>query len=188
MTPMPGGRSAAPEITPDTLRGWFTGRLPEDWFVEPVSVTVDREEVTLVGRIPEPTLAEGVSDAERAATLAGRVRAFREQTRHERMAAASEAERAFGRKVSWGVLCGDRRELFTTLGVPVMTRLRQPERLVLDTLVAAGVARSRSDALAWCVALVARHEEEWLSQLRGAMEQVDQVRAEGPRADAGGTA
>ena len=37
-----------------------------------------------------------------------------------------------------------------------MTRLRMPERRVLDTLVDAGVARSRSHALAWCVRLVRR--------------------------------
>ena len=45
-----------------------------------------------------------------------------------------------------------------------MTRLRQPQRLVLDTLVDAGVARSRSDALAWCVRLVGQHEEDWLGR------------------------
>ena len=44
-----------------------------------------------------------------------------------------------------------------------MTRLRQPQRMVLDTLVDAGVARSRSDALAWCVRLVGQHEDDWLT-------------------------
>jgi hypothetical protein len=70
--------------------------------------------------------------------------------------------------------------LFTHLAVPVMTRLRQPERQVLDTLVDAGVARSRADALAWCVRLVGKHAEEWLTELREAMEKVEQVRAQGP--------
>jgi len=72
--------------------------------------------------------------------------------------------------------------MFTTLSVPVMTRLRQPERLVLDTLVDAGVARSRADALAWCVRLVAQHEDDWLTELRSAMTQVADVRTKGPRA------
>ena len=51
---------------------------------------------------------------------------------------------------------------------------------MLDTLVEAGVARSRSEALAWCVRLVGKHAEEWLTELRSAMEQVDKVRAQGP--------
>ena len=61
-----------------------------------------------------------------------------------------------------------------------MTRLRQPERKVLDTLVDAGVARSRSEALAWCVRLVGEHAEEWLGELREAMSAVDRLRAQGP--------
>ncbi len=184
MTPPRAPSAAPPDIDVDTVRGWFTGRLPDDWFLEPVEVVLDREEITLVGRIPEPTLATDASEAERAAALGGRVRAWREQTRAERMAAASEAQHRYGRAVSWGARCGEHRELFTTLGVPVMTRLRQAERIALDTLVAAGVARSRSEALAWCVALVGRHESEWLDELRAAMEHVGQVRSSGPRSDA----
>ena len=64
-----------------------------------------------------------------------------------------------------------------------MTRLRQPERMVLDTLVAANIARSRSDALGWCVRLVGRNADEWLGELREAMEHVDEVRAKGPTPD-----
>jgi hypothetical protein len=74
------------------------------------------------------------------------------------------------------------RVLFTHLAVPVMTRLRQSERVVLDTLVEAGVARSRADALAWCVRLVGQHTEDWLTQLREAMTSVQRLREEGPAA------
>jgi hypothetical protein len=164
----------------EQVRGWFAGRLPQEWYDGPVEVTVDREEITLVGRIPAPSVADGVSDSERAAAVAGRVKAFREDTRDRRIGIAREAEHRFGRKVAWGVECDERRVLFTHLSVPVMTRLRQPDRQVLDTLVEAGVARSRSDALAWCVRLVGTHAEEWLSELRTAMEQVDRVRSQGP--------
>ena len=66
--------------------------------------------------------------------------------------------------------------------VPAMTRLRMPERLVLDTLIDAGIARSRSEALAWCVRLVGRHERDWIAQLREAMEHVERVREAGPSA------
>ena len=70
--------------------------------------------------------------------------------------------------------------MFTNQSVPVMTRLRQPERRVLDTLVDSGVARSRSDALAWCVRLVGEHTEDWLGSLREAMTEVDRLRTQGP--------
>lgn len=64
--------------------------------------------------------------------------------------------------------------------MPVMTRLRQPERLVLDTSVEAGIARSRSDALAWSVRLVGQHNAEWIADLQNALDAVRQARANGP--------
>jgi hypothetical protein len=116
------------------------------------------------------------------AMVLGRSRRFREETRDARIAIAREAEATFGRKISWGVVCEGRKVMFTTLSVPVMTRLRQAERRVLDTLVDAGVARSRSDALAWCVRLVGQHEDAWLEDLREALRGVEHVRVGGPRA------
>lgn len=164
----------------EALHGWFTGRLPDGLFTELVEVAVDREEITVVGRIPVPELGAEVSGAERAAAAEGRIAEFRERTRGDRMAVAREAERRFGRKVSWGAECDGFRALFTTVSAPVMTRLRQPERQVLDTLVEAGVARSRSEALGWCVKLVQRHSEDWLGELRESLEQVRRLRAQGP--------
>jgi|SRR5215210_818658 len=170
----------------EQVRGWFTGRVPASWFEGPIEVTIDRDEITVVGRIAAPEVAADASGAEQAAAVEGAVRGFREDTRERRMAIAREAEHGFGRKVAWGVRCGERGAVFTSLSVPVMTRLRQPERRVLDTLVDSGVARSRSEALAWSVRLVGKHAEEWLGELRSAMEQVDRVRAQGP--DAAGNA
>ncbi|MFD0307364.1 hypothetical protein [Streptomyces sp. NPDC127119] len=164
----------------EKLRGWFAGRLPDDLFESLGEVTADREEITVIGRIPEPRLAEGASDAEREAAIGSRIQEFRERTRDARVAVARDAEHRFQKKVSWGVECGSERALFTHVAAPVMTRLRQPQRQVLDTLIAAGVARSRSDALAWCVRLVERHTDDWLSELRDSLEQVQRVRAQGP--------
>ena len=158
-------------ITQQEVTAWLTGRLG-DWF-EDFDVVIDREEITVVGRLP----GEGLTDA---AAQNGRITRFREQTRDERIAIARELERATGRKVAWGAQCGDTERIFTRLSVPVMTRLKQDDRRVLDTLVAAGVARSRSDALAWCVRLVGQHEAEWLDELRQAMRSVDRVREQGP--------
>ena len=171
-----------PSAPDEVARGWFAGRLPSDWFVSAPDVSVDREEILVIGELAVPELAADAADAERAAASAGRIKAFREETRDQRIDIAIEAEHRFGRKVAWGARCGDRREIFTSLSVPVMTRLRQRDRLVLDTLVDAGVARSRSDALAWCVRLVGKHSDEWLQQLREAMRTVEQVRDAGPSA------
>jgi len=164
----------------DGIEGWFAGRLPEGWFEGAPEITTDRDEILVVGRVPAPEAAGDA--AAQAEAEAGRITRFREETREARMRIAREAEHRFGRKVAWGAIAGETRAHFTTLSVPVMTRLRQPERQVLDTLVDAGVARSRSEALAWCVKLVGRNTEEWLAELRTAMESVQQVRERGPAA------
>jgi hypothetical protein len=177
MTASPG--RPAPDDPTTELRGWFTGRLPKGWFETPPDVVVDREEVTVVGRLADPAGQE-TSDVEQAAARRGRAAAFREETRSQRIAIAREVEHRFGRSVAWGVDVGDERVLFTRLAVPVMTRLRQPERQVLDVLVGAGVARSRADALAWCVRLVGHNVDDWLSELRRALDEVERVRAAGP--------
>jgi hypothetical protein len=170
----------SPEAS-EKLRGWFSGRLPEDWFEGPPEIVHDREEITIIGTLPSPPVASDASETERAAAASGQIGRFREDTRERRIAIAREAEHRFGRKVSWGVESGGYREMFTTLSVPVMTRLRQPERRVLDTLVEAGVARSRSDALAWCVRLVGKNADEWLAELREALQHVERARASGPQ-------
>jgi hypothetical protein len=199
MTTQKQGEAASP---PEQIRGWLTARLPDGWFEGGPEILIDREEITVIGHLPGPgepsaagdgeaaqakgaDAAEGAgerSGAEAEAAAIGRSRRFRQETRDARIEIAREAEHSFGRKMSWGVVCDNYKVMFTTLSIPVMTRLRQPERRVLDTLVDAGVARSRSDALAWCVRLVGEHEDSWLSDLREALRHVEQVRAEGPHA------
>jgi hypothetical protein len=165
---------------PDEILGWFAGRLPPDWFGQTPDVTVDRDEILVVGTLSEPDLPKAPAPEAVAAARGARIDGFREDTRERRMRIAQEAQHRFGRRVSWGARCGDLQRLFTTVSVPAMTRLRMPERRVLDTLVEAGVARSRSHALAWCVRLVAEKQEEWLDDLRDALTHVERVRSEGP--------
>jgi hypothetical protein len=174
-----GGWQQADLPPAEDAPAWFAGRLPDDWFVGAPEVTVDREEIIVVGELPA---LEGDQPDEAALTAAesGRIARFREQTRDERIEIARQAEHRYGRKVAWGVRLGGSEELFTTLSVPVMTRLRQPERMILDILVDAGVARSRSEALAWSVRLVGEHADEWLGELRDAMQRVDELRTRGP--------
>jgi hypothetical protein len=159
----------APEV-----EAWLVGRLPAEWFVGAPQVTIDRDEITIVGTLAEPDDATGNAAGE------GRISRFREQTRDDRIQIAQEAERRFERKIAWGARCGGTEALFTTIAVPVMTRLRQPERMVLDTLVDAGVARSRAHALAWCVRIVGQHSSEWLTDLRAALTDVERLREAGP--------
>ncbi len=167
----PGGWQNVDLPPGDDAQAWFEGRLPDDWFTE-VTVTVDREEITVVGRLAD--------DTEQPAAAEGRISRFRAESRATRIEIAEEAEARYRRKVSWGAQLGEVEELFTHVSVPVMTRLRQPERQVLDTLVDAGVARSRSEALAWAVKLTGEHADSWLANLREAMSTVDKLRSEGP--------
>ena len=191
-----GGARAESEIpSVDGVEGWFAGRLPDGWFEGPPTVTVDRDEILVVGRIPTPTASPAAGQGEAAGAdeavvaqavvaeaEAGRLTRFREETREARMRIAREAEHRYGRKVAWGAEAGGTRQVFTTLSVPVMTRLRQDERRVLDTLVDSGVARSRSEALAWCVKLVGKNADSWLGELREAMTSVQRLREQGPDA------
>src|SRR6185437_6520316 len=157
------GDAASP---PEQIRGWLTGRLPGDWFEGAPEILIDREEITVIGHLLSPGTSEAAGDgkgtqakgaafakgadaakragAEAEAAAIGRSRRFREETRDELIEIAREAEHTFGRKLSWGVICDNYKVMFTTLSIPVMTRLRQSERRVLDTLVDAGLARSRS--------------------------------------------
>src|SRR4030081_1894075 len=159
---------------------WFAGKLPAGWFSAPPDVTSDGEEILVVGTLPDVELARGTSEDARAAARLARIDRFREETREERVKVAREAERHFRRKVAWGARCGDETKIFTTLSVPVMTRLRMSERSILHTLVAGGVARSRSEALAWCVRLVGMHQADWIQGLRDALVKVHEVRSKGP--------
>jgi hypothetical protein len=185
----PRGRRRTSEPPPSgpeqerLIGAWFSGRVPEGWFDAVPTITIDPDEIQVVGTLAPPQLADGAGEDERRVAEQARISGFREETRTARMRIADEAQPAFRRAVSWGAECGDSRVLFTTTGVPVMTRLRMSDRQVLDTLIDAGVARSRSEALAWCVRLVARHESDWIDELRSAMATVEEVRNRGPQGD-----
>jgi len=182
-------RSASPPPSgPEQERligAWFAGRVPGTWFSESPIISIDSDEIQVVGKLAAPQLPDGAGEDEVRVAEQARISGFREETRGARIRIADEAQPAFRRAVSWGAECGNSRILFTTAGVPVMTRLRMDDRRALDTLIDAGVSRSRSEALAWCVRLVAQHEAEWIRELREAMSAVEEVRSKGPRSGAG---
>jgi len=175
----PGSRSAVP-VDRQTIKSWLAGRLPQDWAVNPDEVLIDDDEVVVYVALQDVVLPDGTDEANRSTAENARISGFREDTRQTRMRIAAEGEATFGRVFSWGASCGSTRSDFSTASVAVMTRLRIEDRQVLDTLIAAGVARSRSDALAWCVQLVGRNEQSWISELRAAFEHVEAVRSRGP--------
>lgn len=159
--------TALPAMHPH-CQDWFASRIPAHWDAKGVEVAFDQDEMLVI-----VDLDESSGDLKS-------LRRFREATRDERVAIAAEAEKQFSTRVSWGARAGDLLVTFTTYSVPVMTRLRMPERQVLDTLINSGVARSRSDALAWCVRLVGENEKEWMEALRSAFEAVAAERDRGP--------
>jgi hypothetical protein len=150
--------------TDEAIREFLQVALPESWFSGPPQIQSDEDEILCIGTLPAETTVER----------------FRESTRQPRVEIARQAERRFGRTLSWGVIHDGGTTLFTTQALPVMTRLRLPERAVLQTLIDGNVARSKSEALAWCVQLVARHQADWLAELREALSEVEQVRVGGP--------
>jgi len=161
----------------EEVRGWITGRVPQGWFTGAPEIRADKDEIWVIGTLPDVQVSgdEALKHARSA-----RVTQYREDTRAERVKISEESAKRFGRPISWGVRIGDAQEMFTHLAVPAMTRLRMPEREVLDALVDAGVARSRAHALAWCVRLVQRNQSEWLKDLKAAIEKVGVVRQQGP--------
>ncbi len=171
---VPAGRSKCNTVimTHPNLATWLQAEVPAGWFQEPARAEVDPDEIVVVGALPG---RPGVP-------LRELVQSFREESRQVRMGIAQRAELRFGRRLSWAVEVGRERFDFTSLATPVMTRLRMRERQVLDTLVEASVARSRSEALAWCVKLVAEHEADWIGELREALVKVNELRRSGPRA------
>ena len=175
-------QQAPPTVTAGEVGAWFAGRIPEGWFTGPPEVTLDNDEILVTGTLADVELAAGASDADRATARQARISGWREDTRERRVRIAAEAQHRFRRRVSWAATCGGEEAAFTTLALPVMTRLRMQDRAVLDTLIDAGVARSRSEALAWCVRLVGRHQADWIQSLRDALTAVEQVRGQGPEA------
>lgn len=170
------------------VKGWFKKRLPEDWYAlvegfdSQVELLVDRDEIVVIGPIEDAKPADDADEDTVESARRAAVKEWREQTRDKRIEIATEAQERFGKHVSWGASVGGDRFLFTHISVPSMTRLRITERQVLDTLVDAGVASSRSEALAWCVRYAGKQEEQWLNDLKSAFESVSDVRAKGPAA------
>ena len=159
---------------------WFAGRLPDEWTAagEP-ELTVDREEVTVVITIAEPELADDADGPTRAEAVAGASAGsartpratHRDRPRGRAPVRTKGCVGRAGRRPDRAVH-SSRRPGHDPVASARTTCARHPRR--------AGVARSRADALAWCVRLVGQHTDDWLAKSRAAIADVERLHAEGP--------
>jgi hypothetical protein len=164
-------------VKKDELQHWLQEQLPAQLLASAPEIAVyDDEVVVMLPLTAEAPGAESSNEDQRDAALR-LIGQRREETRALRMRFARDLQEIFGRPVAWGMRAGETSVLFTTRTAPVMTRLGRAERNVLDTLVAAGVADTRSSALAYTVRAFATEHADWLAEVRAAIKQVDQVRA-----------
>jgi hypothetical protein len=86
-----------------SIKGWFAGRLPDGWFTG-VDVTVEDDQIVVMGALPDAGL--GSTPEEKEGAAAGRIARFREETRGQRIGIAQEAEERFKKYVTWGANMG----------------------------------------------------------------------------------
>src|ERR1700730_12244910 len=100
------GHTAPDPLTDEEVSGGSPAPLPEGLYKSPPIISSDRDEILIVGEIDEPELAADATEGTRAAARSARIARFRGDTRDARVQVARDAERLFGRKVSWGARCG----------------------------------------------------------------------------------
>jgi hypothetical protein len=164
-------------VKPNELQHWLQERAPANLLAAPPEIAIYDDEVVIVLPIVAAEPNDALPEEEQRAAERALIARRREETRPWRMKQARELQAKLGRAVAWGMRAGASEALFSTRSVPVMTRLGRTERDVLDTLVAAGVADTRSAALAYAVRAFAAEHTDWLDEVRAAIAQVDQVRA-----------
>lgn len=156
---------------------WVYARLPAALLSGPPEVALYDDEVVIVLPIVGAPGGAAAGPNEQRQAEFRLIAERREETRQLRMKLARELQKQLDLPIAWGMRVGGSEVLFTTRSAPVMTRLGRAEREVLDTLVAAGVADTRSAALAYAVRAFALEHADWIAEVRAAIAQVEQVRA-----------
>lgn len=159
------------------LQSWLKERLPADLVAGMPEIAIYDDEVIVTVPLATGALGDDLAGDERRQAEQRLIAQRREETRPLRMKLARELQKQLDLPVAWGMRVGGSEVLFTTRSAPVMTRLGRTEREVLDTLVAAGVADTRSAALAYAVRAFALEHADWIAEVRAAIAQVEQVRA-----------
>src|ERR1700674_98126 len=96
-----------------SIKGWFAGRLPDGWFTG-VEVSVEDDQVVVLGTLPAPNV--GSTPEEKEGAAAGRIARFREETRGERIGIAREAEERFQQYVTAGAELDGETQRFNPRG------------------------------------------------------------------------
>jgi hypothetical protein len=174
-------RREASTASTSEIIGWVSGTLPPDLYTQVPTIEVDQDEILVVGDIGSPEVPDGLDAEGTTAAEQARIHRFREATRDQRIGVARQAEARYGRPISWGATSGATTKRFTTVHARVGTRLDLEHRRVLDDLVAAGIARHRGEALAWCVDLVKQNEQQWLTRLQEALRNLKETAEDAPK-------
>ena len=152
----------------------LTNWLPATVLAESPEIIEDDDELLIVLNLGTAGVT-GEADA-RKQSEQEQIDRRRDETKSTRIRIGNRLGRATGKAVSWGMKVGDTRQLFTDNTSPVMTRLSRPERQVLDTLIAAGVANTRSAALGYIVRVFGEEHQDWLNEVQNAMSHVASLR------------
>ncbi len=139
-------------------------------------IILDADELLIILNLSSETLVgegEALKNAEQAL-----IERQRSETRTLRIQLGRNLERTFGCAVSWGMRAGGTVQLFTPNTIAVMTRLAHTERQVLDTLIAANVANTRSAALGYIVRTFAAEHHDWLNKVQEAAKNMASLRAQ----------
>ena len=176
--------------TRERVAGWFAGRLPQEWQATPAQITIDREEITVRLSIPDVEWAR----TQTAARSRGAGRPGQGVPRGDPRQADGDRPRGRAPLRRQGVVGTAGRR-----GRRRAQRALDPRRRAGDDPAAPAaadgpghprrrrVARSRADALAWCVQLVGQHEDDWLTELRDAWRRSPTYAARAPPPDATAT-
>jgi len=164
-------------VKTNELQAWLQEHVPAEMLSGPPEIAVYDDEAVIIVPLELSGFDDALEGEERRAAERRLIAQRREESRPWRIKLARVLQPMLGRAIAWGMRAGESEALFSTRSVPVMTRLGRAERDVLDTLVAAGVADTRSAALAYAVRAFAAEHADWLDEVREAIAQVEQVRA-----------
>ena len=161
---------------PQELTRWLLSQLPASVTGSDPEITLDADELLIILNLNTDSLKDGCEALKKREQEL--IERRRSETRKLRIQLGRQLEEISGCAVSWGMQAGGTVELFTMNTVAVMTRLSHAERQVLDTLIAANVANTRSAALAYIVRAFAIEHQEWLNQAQEAAKHMANLRTQ----------
>jgi hypothetical protein len=161
---------------PQELSRWLLSQLPASVAGGNPEITIEADELLIILNLNTDSLkGEGEALRKREQELIERQRS---ETRKLRIQLGRHLEQISGCVVSWGMRAGGTVQRFTMNTATVMTRLSAPERQVLDTLIAANVANTRSAALAYVVRTFAAEHQDWLNRVQEAARHMANLRTQ----------